>query len=73
MGQQEKRVVSVKNFPSVYPGADFTESSIRWLIHNRKKNGFDMCMIRLGRKILIDLDKFEEWIDGGGDNYQKPA
>lgn len=62
-----KRVVSVKNFPACYPDAGFTESSIRWLIFNKKKNGFGMCVIKVGRKVLIDLDRFEKWVDTGGD------
>ena len=68
-----KRVCSVKNFPSMYPGAEFTESSIRWLIANKKTNGFSSCIVRVGKKILIDLDKFEGWLDAGGDNNKTAA
>ena len=63
-----KRVVSVKNFPAVYPDANFTEASVRWLIFNKDKNGFHNCVIKVGRKILIDIDRFEKWLDDGGDN-----
>lgn len=57
-----KRLVPVKEIPKIYPGA-FTQSSIRWLIMNEDKNGFSCCVRRLGRKLLIDLDEFESWID----------
>ena len=63
MTDQSKRVSSVKNVPDKYPDADFTEQSIRWWIFNAEQNGFDRCIIRLGRKILIDLDRFDDWIE----------
>ena len=66
-----KRIATVKNLPSKYPDANITESSIRWWIFNARENGFAKCVVRVGRKILIDLDRFEEWLDeqaalGGG-------
>ena len=27
------------------------------------KNGFDTCVRRIGRRVLIDLDSFEAWVD----------
>ncbi len=58
-----KRLSSVKKIPELYPDSGFTISSIRWLIFNEKQNGFSKCVRRIGRKILIDLDEFESWID----------
>lgn len=55
------RFATPKKIPELYPGV-FTESSIRWLIFNEKQNGFSCCVRRLGRKVLIDLELFEEWI-----------
>ncbi|RLT90750.1 MAG: DNA-binding protein [Ketobacter sp. GenoA1] len=46
-----------------YPDAGITENSIRWLIFNGAENGFSRCIVRMGRKVLIDLDKFESWMD----------
>lgn len=60
-----KRLVSVKKIPELYPGA-FSEAAIRWLIFNEKQNGISKCLRRLGRKLLIDLDEFEAWIDQHG-------
>lgn len=56
------RLSSIKKIPEHYNGA-FTESSIRWLVFNGKTTGFSKCIRRLGRKILIDLDEFEQWIE----------
>ncbi len=58
------RFNTVKQIPTLYPA--FTESSIRWLIFNEKTNGFNCCVKRIGRKILIDLDEFESWISKQG-------
>jgi len=60
-----KRLVPVKKIPELYPGA-FSEAAIRWLIFNEKQNGISKCLRRLGRKLLIDLDEFEAWIDRQG-------
>jgi hypothetical protein len=72
MQETSKRLSTVRNLPPKYPDAGFTESSIRWLIFNSSENGFTHCICRVGRKVLIDLDAFEEWLDNkalqGGDS-----
>jgi hypothetical protein len=62
LNQDTKRLATVKTIPQLYPGV-FSESSIRWLIFNERENGFAQCVRRLGKKVLIDLDRFETWID----------
>lgn len=62
-----KPYLTVKQVPSRYPA--FTEGSIRWLIFHEKTNGFYRCVRRIGRKVLIDLDQFESWIDEQGGQY----
>lgn len=57
-----KRLAPVKKIPVIYPDS-FTQASIRWLIFNQNQNGFARCVRRIGRKVLIDLDQFESWID----------
>jgi hypothetical protein len=56
-----KLYFTVKQLPLHYPA--FTESSIRWLIFHEKTNGFSRCVRRIGKKILIDANEFESWID----------
>jgi len=58
---KNKRYSTVKDMPKHY--SSFTISSKRWLIFNEKTNGFAQCIKRLGKKILIDLDAFEEWVN----------
>ena len=59
--QIKQKYVSIKYIPELYSGS-FTQSAIRWLIFNEKKNGFSVCVKRLGRKILIDTEALDKWI-----------
>jgi hypothetical protein len=34
---------------------------LRHLIFYSKTNGFDVCVKKIGRRVLIDEDKFFEW------------
>ncbi len=38
-----------------------TEPSFRWLLHTDPE-GLDDCIIYMNRRILIDEDKFFEWL-----------
>ena len=41
----------------------FKEQTIRQLLFDRDKNGLDRVVRQLGRKVLIDEEKFFGWID----------
>jgi hypothetical protein len=41
----------------------FTEASLRWLIFNGQRNGFDRALVRVGRKVFIDRQAFNAWLD----------
>jgi hypothetical protein len=36
---------------------------LRHLIFYEKSNGFDHCVVRIGRRVLIDEEKFHEWAE----------
>jgi hypothetical protein len=57
----QNRYATVKDMNKYYPA--FKESTIRNLIFNEETNGFKRCIRRIGKKILIDLTKFEQWVD----------
>lgn len=42
----------------------FSEPQLRWWIFNRANNGLDAAgaIVRIGRRIYIDLDGFDRWI-----------
>lgn len=56
-----KRLASVRQTSQLYPA--FSISSLRWLIFNRQQNGFIKCVRKIGAKVVIDLDLFEEFVD----------
>ena len=41
----------------------FTEASLRWLVFNARQNGLDAAIIRVGRRVLIDLQKLDAWLE----------
>lgn len=40
----------------------------RSTIYDRAKNGHLPGVVRIGYRVLFDLDKFERWLDAGGDS-----
>lgn len=53
--------LTVRQAAAKYPY--LTESSLRWYLFNRTNNGLASAVTKLGKKILIDSDKFEEWVN----------
>lgn len=41
----------------------FTEGSLRWLVFNAASNGFDTAIVRVGRRVLIDVPKLNDWLE----------
>lgn len=52
---------TVKQLCQEYPHL-FTEGSLRWLIFNGETNGFAACIIRAGRRVLIDVQGLRQWM-----------
>ena len=53
---------TVKQFCHDNPA--FSEGGVRWQIFNENTNGLKEsgAIVRMGRKVLIDEDKFHEWL-----------
>jgi len=68
-----KTFLSVEDFVTIRQlttsNPAFTEGGIRALIFRADRNGFNSCIRRIGRKILISKSAFSEWIEAqnGGD------
>lgn len=52
---------TVRQFSAKNPA--FPEGGLRYLIFHAEKNGFDRCIRRIGRKVLIDEIEFFRWVD----------
>lgn len=56
-----KRFLTIRQTAQAYPA--MTESALRWLRFNGGTNGFNRCVLAVGRKLLIDADAFERWLE----------
>lgn len=62
------RLLTINQFLLEHPFN--TNGGLRALIFNGKNTGFDRVVKRIGRKVLIDENKFFEWVEekNGGNN-----
>ncbi len=51
------RPVGIDTVPAI------TEGSLRWLIFNAEENGLNQALVRVGRRVLIDVDAFNAWLE----------
>ena len=58
---KERRLIPVPDWPEYHPWPPIR--GLRHLIFHSKTNGFDRCVFRVGRKLLIDESAFFAWID----------
>ena len=55
-----KKYATIKEMPSYYPF--LTIPGLRHMI-NENRNGIKECVVKMGKRILIDLEKSQIWID----------
>ena len=60
MDARNRNFMTVKQVAEKYPA--FPQGSVRWLVFTMPP-GFDKCMRRIGRKILIEENGFLEFVD----------
>lgn len=58
--EQIEKLVTLKRLCEIYPA--FTIGGIRSMIFSNKWNFEGSCIVRSGRKILVDTEKFEVWV-----------
>ena len=57
---QVRRLIPVPLFNKFHP--DPTPSALRWMIF-KNKDGFNRCVVRRGRRLLIDESEYFKWIE----------
>lgn len=57
-----RQLATVGKFAAQSP---FTEHQLRWWLFNRDRNGLADAgaVVRLGRRIYIDVNRFDQWIE----------
>jgi hypothetical protein len=56
----QRNLKSVSQFAADSP---FTEAQVRWWIFNAASNGLQSAVVRIGRRVYIDVDQFAAWIE----------
>lgn len=54
-----RNLKSVTQFAAESP---FTEAQLRWWIFNASTNGLQSAVVRIGRRVYIDVDAFSAWV-----------
>ena len=54
-------LLTVKQFCHEYPA--FTHGGVRWLLFHREENGLERAVVKVGRRVLIDVDAFFRWLN----------
>lgn len=58
------RLIPVTQWKDYHPWPPI--GGLRHLIFYEETNGFHHCVVRLGRRVLINEDKFFEWVEQQG-------
>ena len=56
---------NLQTVTAVAAGSPFSEAQLRWWIFTSGTNGLDTAnaIVRVGRRVYIDLDRFDAWIE----------
>jgi hypothetical protein len=54
-------LATVPQFSQKHPA--FTIGSLRWLLFHRETNGLNKAVVKIGRRVLIDEDRFFDWVN----------
>jgi hypothetical protein len=56
---------NLQTITSLAAHGPFSEGQLRWWIFMAANNGLDAAnaVVRVGRRVYIDLDRFEDWIE----------
>lgn len=57
----DKRFIPVTHWPQYHSWPPL--GGLRHLIFHANSNGFNKCLIRAGRRVLIDEGAFMEWLE----------
>jgi len=59
----KRKLATVKELLDANPY--MTNGWLRQQWFHRETNGLDACVLQMGRKLLIDVDEFEQWMENG--------
>ncbi len=60
----KRELKTVTQFAETSP---FTEAQLRWFIFNAKTNGLKPAVVKVGRRVYLDVNAFDRWIEAQND------
>lgn len=67
----KRRLIPLTTWPAIHSYPPLGQ--LRALVFNSKTNGFDRCIRRCGKRILIDENEFFCWVDSQKFNQESGA
>jgi hypothetical protein len=65
-----RRFATVPQLAAQHPA--FSVGALRWLLLRRQQNGLAAAVVKIGpRRLLIDVDRFERWLDSFGEQRRR--
>jgi hypothetical protein len=61
---QQGRLIPLAKWDIYHPFP--TVPALRWMRFNGDKNGFNGCILKVGKRVLIDEAKFFQWVRNNG-------
>lgn len=58
------KFLTVRQYAERYPWP--SESALRWMIFHAATNGMESALIRVGRRVIIDVEAFNAWVHSQG-------
>lgn len=62
----QRRFADFQNTLKAYQEVFGSENSLRHYVFHAASNGLDKAISRLGKKLIFDLNKLDQWLAGGG-------
>jgi len=53
-------LMTLKQTAEQYPA--FTVAALRWQLHKRSTSGLARATVKVGRRVYVDADAFEQWL-----------
>ena len=65
--------LTIKQLTTRFPA--FSEGALRWIVFQANENGLtdSRALLRIGRKLVIDVDRFVVWLESHRESVSRHA
>jgi hypothetical protein len=54
---------NLRTIADVAAAGPFTANQLRWYVFNAPENGLAPAVVRVGRRVYLDVDELDAWIE----------